>query len=156
MQVLELGEQLGEGGQVARRAAIVDAVQRLFGEEAREDRELQQLVEHTRKGVVGVLRQHRVALGQRTGPFEQPLVLRFAQLVCEGFEAKVVVVGPDVELRALGPLPHLRELREQEDQRAYHQADLFAFEEHVRARRIDRHTLAFEEARQRHHAVVLH
>lgn len=133
MQVLELGEQLGESAKIARRAALVHALHRLLREEARKERELQELVEQTREGVVGVLREHGVALGQRAGPIQQGLVFRLAQLVDEGLEALVVVVVPDVQMHAVGPRPHLGELREQENQRADHQADLLPLEKHVRA-----------------------
>ena len=115
MQVLELGEQLGEGAKVARRASLVHALRCFFGEKARKQRELEQLVEQAGKGVVGVLREHGVALGQRTCPIQQGLVLRLAQLVGEGLEAELVVVVPDVQMHAFGPRAHLRELREQED-----------------------------------------
>src|SRR5690606_27415548 len=78
VQVLELGEQLGEGAEVARRTTLVHALHGLFGEKAREQRELEQLVKQAREGVVGVLRQHYVALGQRARPIQQRLVLRLA------------------------------------------------------------------------------
>jgi hypothetical protein len=134
MQVLELGEQLGEGAQVARRAAFVHALHRILGEKAREQRELEQLVEQAGERVVGVLGQHGVALGQRARPIQQGLVFGFAQFRGESGEAKLVVVVPDRQRDAFGPRPHLGELREQEDQRADHQANFLALEVHVRAR----------------------
>ncbi len=156
VQVLELGQQLGESAEVARGTALVYALYGFLGEEAREQRKLEQLVEQTREGVVGVLRQHRVALGQRARPVKQGLIFGLAQFVRERLEALVVVVVPDGQRDPFGPCPHLGELREEEDQRSDHQANFLALEEHVRAGREYGYALGFQKACQGDDLVVLH
>ncbi|MNE37698.1 hypothetical protein D3C80_1315610 [compost metagenome] len=131
MQVLELVEQFGEGAEVASGTPFVRALDGLLAEETREQRELQQLVEQAREGIVGVLHEHGVAFGQRARPVQHRLVLRLTQLVDEGLEALMVVEVPNGQRDAFGPRPYLGELREQENQRSDHQADFLALEEHI-------------------------
>jgi hypothetical protein len=66
MQIFELGEQLGEGAEVARSATLIHALYGILDEEAREQRKLEQLVEQAGERVVGVLGKRGVALGQRS------------------------------------------------------------------------------------------
>ncbi len=156
VEVVEAVEQAREEGEVVERAARLEALEeQVFVQVAAEERKSEKLVEEAGEVVVGIVGERPMFASAGARPAEQIGILGAAECGSEKAIALLVVVTPDVQMSVGFPLPHLGKLGEEEDQRADQQADFFAIEELIGARRVDGDVVRFQVGGQRRHPVVL-